>query len=1385
MITKKNSKIKTQILTMLFVIVLTSAYISFSTKFFDSSLVSERFGEDIREESDILPLNENPVLSDIGYDEWWNSSFLYRRLINITNVKVADLEDYIVWIEFNYTEMLNDNKINSSLKDLRIVEKGILREYFVQKDYPQQDFATVWFLTNCTASSSELDTYLYYGNNNVEHDTNYYNKDNRFGLAWYTFDEGSGNPKDSTENYVDGTLINMEAGDWVDGKVGEHSLRFDGINEYVNLPSINPTSAITVSAWIKSGSASYYSGVWQMISKYNAYILGTYSSNSNRMAFIIYSGGWRYDSYYDVPDPDEWHLFIGTYDSSSGQKILYMDGEFKDDYFTSGTINPDTGPLTIAKREPYSNYFDGWMDDVRIYDYALSQDEIDGLYNYSNVNTVLQEEQSQFSEVTIITYDVDGRIIPNALVSLVNYTTGQIIPPSKNTAIDGSVVFQDLDPGQYNITVNYTLPSGKEIVVYNSSETNEIYDFSGLYYDVDIELNLWTIDFEIVDWDNFPLNYAYINVSDTEGGEVLETLRLNEGKATFRWKNDSKYYYEIFYDNADYNTIPIPLNKSYIYRSVYDPGDKLYNHLIWVNNTNIMTGTEYRVLENIYTNGAAQIGNKKLLKANITLAGMTDFLDTVQIYYIDKNGGYGANNLIYFNDTYSGAQQDFIEINIRNPQTVSSNLIADNFEAYGLRIDVRGFNSTTLTQCNGTIQVLTVEASHIYNKTSLAKLQIRVIDVQPGYIPVQSCIIKVNNSAGNTITSLITDSDGYAHGQINSESEFWFSRVSNTENYTFILNFYDQDKSFEVNVSDQYKPGGFVMAYNYTLTKNATLVFKIQIDISQYKSQFTDVPGDVVVNWGDNFTFSVNYTVSENNGASWSYLNDPDDVICVVGSDNSKIMTKGVGNGVFTVTFNSSVFSAGYGSELYWVEISGSKLGYIDPDPVYFSVTINALPTALSIHDYDALTIYPNNLTSEYWNELFNLTVRYQDISGSNVVRDASLSYDWLYGSGTINPDPINDGYYTFTINTSVAPAGGQYQFEITATKENYTQIQDFDFDIIIEPRPTLLNGSTDIIYLSTDVWIEDAQNFTFEYTDTLLGNKIGDLTINSYTWQKLDTDKQPISGEEGVGALNQTADNIFILDFDTETKALGNYYIFIQLKSDNYDLRTAIIDLEIKQRTIDHVISATGLSNLRINVVQGVEITITLELKDKSRNMAELTGANVSLTLSSSSTPYSFVEVTDGTYELDFPTENIDAFFMQSILTGDIEISKEDFETETISITIVIGMTEIFPGFPMFWFIMIVGAIIAVAGSLIAYRTILRARIPTFVKKVREMSKNIKGRKSISDSLLYPSKDQFIVKKLGDRWEALGLSLDEILGLDVKRKKKLPETTDFEGGKM
>jgi len=99
----------------------------------------------------------------------------------------------------------------------------------------------------------------------------------------------------------------------------------------------------------------------------------------------------------------------------------------------------------------------------------------------------------------------------------------------------------------------------------------------------------------------------------------------------------------------------------------------------------------------------------------------------------------------------------------------------------------------------------------------------------------------------------------------------------------------------------------------------------------------------------------------------------------------------------------------------------------------------------------------------------------------------------------------------------------------------------------------------------------------------------------------------------------------------------------------------------------------------------------------------------------------------------------------------------------------------------PTFYFMMIVGSAIAVAGSLAGYRYYQLAKIPEFVKRARSMSKDIKGGKTIDKTLLYPSKKEFMVESLSDRWEELGLSLANILGVETKESKMIKKKTPSE----
>ena len=326
----------------------------------------------------------------------------------------------------------------------------------------------------------------------------------------------------------------------------------------------------------------------------------------------------------------------------------------------------------------------------------------------------------------------------------------------------------------------------------------------------------------------------------------------------------------------------------------------------------------------------------------------------------------------------------------------------------------------------------------------------------------------------------------------------------------------------------------------------------------------------------------------------------------------------------------------------------------------------------------------------------------------------------------------------------------------------------------------TSINNSLSI-YQLINLPVSVPKIFYFDYTESISQLGLSNISKMQCEWDKKVND---MTVDYGVVDLNNIIDGIYKLDFDTTNLDIATYTLVITLGETNYAERIAIIILEVIPRTFKINLADAQFSGNIISVVSGSSLNFEIELSDDLSGNPITDIEEVYLTFQERI--YNFTDNSDGTYTISLATAQIpDAFFFTEQYSGAITIRRANYADKVETIFIVVELAEIFDGFPMFYFLMIVGAIIAVVGSLVAYRQIQRARIPTFVKKVREMSKNIRGRKSISDSLLYPSKNEFIVKKLGDRWDVLGLSLDDILGLDSKKKKKLPETINSEGGKM
>jgi hypothetical protein len=76
----------------------------------------------------------------------------------------------------------------------------------------------------------------------------------------------------------------------------------------------------------------------------------------------------------DSPPVEEWHHIAGTYDGNVFK--CYVDGELGDEWEYAGTMPENTASVTIGQRSRGEYFFNGMIDEVAIFDRALSEDEI-------------------------------------------------------------------------------------------------------------------------------------------------------------------------------------------------------------------------------------------------------------------------------------------------------------------------------------------------------------------------------------------------------------------------------------------------------------------------------------------------------------------------------------------------------------------------------------------------------------------------------------------------------------------------------------------------------------------------------------------------------------------------------------------------------------------------------------------------------------------------------------------------------------------------------------------------------------------------------------------------------------------------------------------------
>ena len=171
------------------------------------------------------------------------------------------------------------------------------------------------------------------------------------------------------------------------GKINE-ALDFDSASEdYVdcgNNSITKPTSQISIAFWMEAESAEDYARMVATHAKDNDNGYGVKDNGAGKIIFLLDIDGGGGGASSVVSDSTyaigSYQHVVCTYDGTTMK--MYINGALQSDTETvSGSITYDSGELVLGNVATQDRGFNGLLDDVRIYDRALSLAEVGSIYN--------------------------------------------------------------------------------------------------------------------------------------------------------------------------------------------------------------------------------------------------------------------------------------------------------------------------------------------------------------------------------------------------------------------------------------------------------------------------------------------------------------------------------------------------------------------------------------------------------------------------------------------------------------------------------------------------------------------------------------------------------------------------------------------------------------------------------------------------------------------------------------------------------------------------------------------------------------------------------------------------------------------------------------------
>lgn len=184
--------------------------------------------------------------------------------------------------------------------------------------------------------------------------------------------------------------VNMKKG-FRPGVDIQYALSFDGIDDYVIAENVNlgnVTNSCTLSHWIYFEHWNYDSfPVTAANAGTHAAEYVGFKNNDDSFRFAVYDGSFnRADQNVSSKYFNQWNHLVGVFDD--GTIYLFVNNELVATDSASKAEAQDNFILGYNPNDDTNN-FEGLIDDVRFYDRALSENEINSLFNRKNITSGL------------------------------------------------------------------------------------------------------------------------------------------------------------------------------------------------------------------------------------------------------------------------------------------------------------------------------------------------------------------------------------------------------------------------------------------------------------------------------------------------------------------------------------------------------------------------------------------------------------------------------------------------------------------------------------------------------------------------------------------------------------------------------------------------------------------------------------------------------------------------------------------------------------------------------------------------------------------------------------------------------------------------------------